>query len=58
MGSGFYVASLTITTAELERARLRSEQIDSELASEAAFLARKRQSEVTLLLLGGRISGR
>ncbi|KAF9509041.1 hypothetical protein BS47DRAFT_185527 [Hydnum rufescens UP504] len=40
------------------KARLRSERIDSELASEAAYLARRRPSEVTLLLLGQSESGK
>ena len=34
------------------KARLKSDQIDSELASEAAFQARKRNTEVTVLFLG------
>ena len=34
------------------KARVRSTQIDTELASEAAFQARKRNNEVTILFLG------
>jgi hypothetical protein len=37
---------------ELEAARVRSEQIDADLASEAAFKTRRRREEVHVLLLG------
>ena len=39
-------------SAEREAARVRSEQIDAELASEAISRARRRQEEVHVLLLG------
>jgi hypothetical protein len=38
--------------SELEAARLRSEQIDAELASEAALKAQRRKNEVHILVLG------
>lgn len=37
---------------EIEAARLRSEQIDRELASEAALKAQRRKNEVHILVLG------
>jgi hypothetical protein len=43
---------LIVTCAEIEAARVRSEQIDAELASEAASRARSRKEEVHVLLLG------
>ena len=42
--------------AEREAARVRSEQIDAELASEAISRARRRQEEVHVLLLGINLS--
>lgn len=40
------------THPDTTKARQKSDQIDSELASEAAFQARKHNTEVTILFLG------
>lgn len=47
-----FIALCCHDTLEIEAARVRSEQIDAELASEGALKARKRKEEVHVLLLG------